>query len=281
MFRRKRPSGSPPSRTAKRVLALIASVLAIAALLWLLPTPVDWTAAAIITIVLNWLIPRLLDELWSAAAQGPPLRASGSRGPIRYYHQSSTPQDYVFEVEPETLPQAPPEWERDRSPWAYGLGAVDAERTEVQIVIEGRDAEGVVVRGLSIHVLEREDPIRGYVLRQIAGDLVDVRYADVDLDAEPPTIALRSGYTEGEGNWDFPIKVTGSSPEVLHIFAGTKKCSCSWTAELSYTYKGEQDTITIDADGEPFRTTSTQNALEYVLLADGSTMRREDFFGTS
>lgn len=281
MYRRKRWPGQSLTRAAKRVLALVASAGAIAALLWLLPTPLNWVLGVVATIVLNWLVPRVLDEIWSSAAQGRPIQASQSRGPIHCYHQSSTPQDFVFDVPPETLPKAPPEWQQDRSPWGYGLGAVDADGTEVQIVIEARDGDAVVVRGLLVHVLERQDPIHGYVLRQIAGDLVDVRYADVDLDADPPVIALGSGHAEGQGNWEFPLKVTGSSPEVLHVFAATRQSFCSWTAELLYTYKGEQGTITIDSNGEPFRTTSTQNAAEYVLLADGSIMKREDLFGSS
>lgn len=264
---------------SKRALYVIASVVAIGVLLWILPTPLNWAVAAVVPIVLNWAVPLLLNAVWKRATGQPPLSTSILKGPIRYEHRSSTPQDFVFESAPETLPPAPPEWEKDRSPWAYDLGAVDADSTEVQIVIEARDEQAVVVRDLRVNVVQRQKPLPGYALRQIAGDLVDVRYAKVDLDGSPPGVTLGSGYTEGEGQWSFPLKVTGSEPEVLHIVATTVECLCAWTADLVYTYKGENGVLKIDDHGVPFQTTSTQNTNEYVLLADGSIISHMDLQG--
>lgn len=267
------------TKKSTRLLSVAASVIVVAALLWILPTPLNWVVAVAATVVLNWAIPRLLDAVLESATDQSPLSASVEKGPIRYEHRSSTPQDFLFGSVPDALPQAPPEWEEDRSPWAYALGAVDADSTEVQIVIEALHDQAVLLRGLRVNVVQREKPLHGHVLRQVAGDLVDVRYADVDLDASPPKMALGSGYTEGQGEWNFPLTVTEDQPEVLHIFATTARYFCSWTADLLYTYKGEDGILRIDDDGVPFRTTSTQNAVEYVLLADGSVVSQRDLQG--
>lgn len=112
--------------------------------------------------------------------------------------------------------------------WKYEMGAVDPWYTEVQIAVQGRDETPVILRGVDVDVVERREPLRGVLIPEPGGDLVDVRYITVDLNPARPKLRLGSCYLQGEGERTF----------------------------LSYTYRGETGSIEINNGGEPFRTTS-------------------------
>lgn len=257
---------------------------------WITNHPWETTIAAAVTAVVVTLATLIVTgaarATFSAFAgivtdQRPVSVAVTRSSVISHEHIASGPKGFVFSEPVEDIAPAPPEWEAERSEWAYSLGAIDASYTEVQIIIQGRDTSPVILQDLRVNVLERREPMVGNLVSGIGGDALDIRFATFNLDSSPPTRTLGSGFIEGEGDWAFPLRVSGTEAEVLHLFVDTTTCDCSWVAELRYVHDGEQRRLTIDDGGEPFRTTSTQNTTEeYVILPDGDIVPAREAFGS-
>jgi hypothetical protein len=53
---------------------------------------------------------------------------------------------------------------------------------------------------------------------------------------------------------NFPYRVSNSDPEVFQITADTSNCDCRWRLYLDWTSEGKSGSLTIDTDGQRFRT---------------------------
>ncbi|MGH2698468.1 MAG: hypothetical protein ACRDJL_04620 [Actinomycetota bacterium] len=160
----------------------------------------------------------------------------------------------------------------ERFEWAKTLGGVDANFTQVKVVVRGTSSGPVILQDLRVNVVDRQPPLEGIYVPPSGGDLVDVRWVNVALDESPPRISGGEGFIPGEGKWNFPLQVTESETEVFYIVAATESCDCRWTAELFYLANGQEESITIDNDGRPFRTTARSNATSSCQSHDGRTL---------
>jgi hypothetical protein len=79
--------------------------------------------------------------------------------------------------------------------------------------------------------------------------------------------------TKDEKPVRFPYKVSQTDPEVFYIAVNTKKCDCTWIAELFWTTRGKNGSTIIDDNGRPFRVTSSGNSASY-YSNDGQTFVR-------
>ena len=92
-----------------------------------------------------------------------------------------------------------------------------------------------------------------------------MRLVEVDLDRKPPRVG-RTHFPETPSDRKdltpvrFPYKVSDVDPEQFVIYASTKTCDCTWTAELHWVDRGRPGITPIDDDGKPFRTIATRNA---------------------
>lgn len=226
------------------------------------------------TIGLQWAVPKALDMVSSGISErvrsNKPVDVAIASGAVTFQRFSSVPRAYVI---PNPIDEIPPPQSVEQAydpAWKYALGGVDANYTEVQIVVQGRGNSPVILQNLEVRVVERKEPLVGTLIQEAGGDLIDVRYINVDLDPARPTLKLGSGPIEGEGAWSFPLSVSGTASEVIHIFASTESCSCSWVAELFYVYRAQAGSVIIDNNGVPFETTSADNVTSsyYVGLGD-------------
>lgn len=238
-----------------RATALWASVIAV--------------AGVVGSFALQWLIPKTLDTIASAirgkARSRKPVDVSVTPNLIEFRRFSLAPRAYVVPLtHSEIVAKAKDQYPYNPydSAWKYEMGGVDAWYTEVQVTIEGRDERPVILQGLEVDVVERRRPLKGVLLQEPGGDLVDVRYVEVDLDSPRPKLGLGSGYLQGEGEWTFPLRVSSTELEVLYIIARTKSYDCAWTARLLFTYRGEARSIEVNNRGKPFRTSSPDGATE-------------------
>jgi hypothetical protein len=244
---------------------------------WIKPTAI---AAMVATAALIWFVEAILDwgsSRLSARSEGTVI-VSTTSSPFSAPRGKSLPPSFVFEAELAEIPPPPPEYEASRWDWGADAGGVDADYTEVSVIVEATTDAAVVILGLDVTVIERRDPAEGILLRSLGGDLIDVRYVSIDLDADPPEVARGSGLLEGEGDWDFPLSVSPSDLEVFHLFASTESCDCLWVADLEYIYRGTEGKVRLDDGGEPFRTTSTQNTDEYLIDPDGNVLPSDEFW---
>ncbi len=149
--------------------------------------------------------------------------------------------------------------------WAHRHGGVEADRTFVRVVIEGKTPLPVVLAGLTIDVTRRAPAPKGVHIAPFGGGPVGVRYFDVDLDADPPHVASVPAEFTNEPAIDFPYRVSQTEPEVLSIAASGAKCDCSWRALLHWVYKGKNGVTVIDDHGRPFRTVSGLRSTLYIV----------------
>lgn len=132
-------------------------------------------------------------------------------------------------------------------------GGVDAISTLLRVVVQGRTPSPVVLHGLRVTVVSRNQPIDGiYVTFQPDLGGIPVRLAIIDLDTQPPTLSFEDGLKGNEER--FPLQVSQEEVEVFDILAVSSDCDCAWYLSLDFESGGKQGSITIDDHGHPFRT---------------------------
>ncbi|MFC9328768.1 helix-turn-helix domain-containing protein [Kitasatospora sp. NPDC057015] len=173
--------------------------------------------------------------------------------------------DYVIDKAPEQVPRPPAP--QDATPWARNQGAVHGGQTLVEISVQGRTDEAVVLEALRVRVVERAAPVKGtvYATGQGCGGDLDPRTFAVNLDLDRPIARSVQG-TEGAPGTPaarMPYRVSSKDPEVLLVDARTVACDCRWYLELDWSSLGRTGTERIDDHGLPFRTSGTKDLPHY------------------
>ncbi|MGY1635410.1 hypothetical protein ACI78V_02000 [Geodermatophilus sp. SYSU D00742] len=208
-------------------------------------------------------------EGWIGERLAPPLTVSAQ-------HLTTGPcaPGWVVPQPPEALGEVPPAYdpaEPDaRLRWIEEHGGVDAGVTTAEVTVQGTSGTAVILTGLRVDVVRREEPLQGTNVAEVCGDAFHARYFSVDLDDEPPDVApsedRRAEVEQGQSPpdpVDFPYTVTESDPELFSIVAWTEACYCEWTATLEWRVGDEEGETTITDDGDPFRVSATTNAPWY------------------
>jgi hypothetical protein len=172
--------------------------------------------------------------------------------------------------------------------WARSNQGVPAKESEgVQVVVATSSHSPIVLTKLVPRVVSRRSaPVTGAEVSacEFCGGDVSVRHALIDLAAQTPTVRLSSG---GE-RIDFPLYVSGESPEVFYMSAwATGKvwdesgeritgspCDCEWVADLYYTRDGHSEVRTIDDNGRPFRVVGTTPQVSNAFIKNGKLHKR-------
>jgi hypothetical protein len=223
-------------------------------------------AAVLAGAILGWAVTYFAPGIfsWVKGVSGQsPIRVRVDNPQVGYLRNAAyLPPGFVI-PRPINELDAPPESYRleDRYKWAYTRGGVDANTTEYDIVVQGRSASPVIIEGVRVNVLSRRPPVQGVHIRDQGGDLVDVRALSIDLDKDPPELSLQDGY-EGK-KWNFPLQVSETEIEYIHVFAGTEKYDVEWTVSLDYSANDKRYSMIIDNGGKPFRTTSAKGLRTY------------------
>jgi hypothetical protein len=206
-------------------------------------------------------MPQASPSSTESASSQPPLRAEAF--PFEVLHFTPPAPTVVLPLTPDKVPSSPAtagEGARDFLAWARSLGGADAQQTGVSFVLRSDQTAPVIVTNVRIVVQQRNPAMRGTWLRPGgAGGLIN-RVMEVNLDRDPPTVK-RIAY-EDNATWSFPLKVSQPDPELFTIIATAKNSFCLWKVEVDYLIDGEQHTLTVDDDGQPFRTTGVKNAID-------------------
>jgi hypothetical protein len=143
--------------------------------------------------------------------------------------------------------------------WARQRDAATAGPAMIMVTVTGHDERPVTITDLTFSTTVQEDaPATGTTVANECGDQTIARYARVDLDQSPPQIVDSSSTEISVGDMStsplaFPYEVTSTENENLLLIAETQGY-VEWTASLTWSNGVDSGVLTIDDDGEPFRT---------------------------
>nr|BFD94242.1 hypothetical protein KitaXyl93_56020 [Kitasatospora sp. Xyl93] len=151
--------------------------------------------------------------------------------------------------------------------WAAAQHAVPAGHLRLQLTAQGSSTTPVVLLGANVRVVSTQPAPKWNAYTPGAGcggELTPASFS-VDLDAAQPR-ALPAPGREGTRKTpptDFPYRVSNSDPQVIEVDATTRASDVSWYLDLVWSSGGQQDTMTVDDHGRPFRTAGLQGAPGY------------------
>ncbi|MEC4016988.1 helix-turn-helix domain-containing protein [Streptomyces sp. H27-D2] len=170
--------------------------------------------------------------------------------------QDRCSQFYLLDQAPSAVP--PPPAEQDTRAWARALHGVPGGAMQMELAVQGRTDQAVVLRALYIRVVGSTAPLKGaaYSMGGGCGGGLTPASFDVDLDAGRPLARAVAGEQEGRRipPTTFPYKVSATDPEVLNVYAHTDGHTVSWYLELEWSTGDRHGTVRVDDHGKPFRT---------------------------
>lgn len=196
-----------------------------------------------------------------------PLSVVATINPVEQLRALGVDPTYIFDVPVDSLPPLPSGYDADPeigAKWAYDGGGVDADGTYVGLVIQGRDAKSVVLTDVRIKVVRRDPPPANVAVSlRPRAEVIDGRSASVDLDQSVPGLDEMFNFTGNKEAWSFPLRVSETAVEVIHLWVHTTECDCRWGIELHFAADGRAGTIEINNNGVPFRTVASTNSTRY------------------
>jgi hypothetical protein len=213
----------------------------------------------------------------STSATSPAAESSPSPSPVESNPAEVTATATYYRDECSSFLLPKPVSELGASPpretlgeWARSNGGVTSENfgpatggtQRIMVTIAGGAATPVTITDLTFEAVERGPAIIGPVVSNQCGDETVARYAEIDLDRNPPAIISSSATPVSVGAdlevepIKFPYLVSESETETLLLIASTHNY-VAWRARLSWSNGTTSGTYTVDDDGDPFRVSSS------------------------
>lgn len=197
---------------------------------------------------------------------GVPLSATISS----YNWEEPCGQHYVLDQKPDDVP--PPPAPQDTRGWARALGGVDGGSMLLELTVQGKSGQAVVLKGLHVRTLSRKVPLAwsAYSMGDGCGSGITPQSFDIDLDDSRPTLTPVAGQ-QGDVRVppkNFPFQVSSTDVEVFDLNAHVEGHDVSWYLELEWSSGGRKGTLRIDDGGKPFRTSSIQARPKYTYRYD-------------
>ncbi|MFC9756824.1 helix-turn-helix domain-containing protein [Streptomyces sp. NPDC056921] len=197
---------------------------------------------------------------------GVPLSATISS----YNWEEPCGQHYVLDQKPEDVP--PPPSPQGTRGWAKALGGVDGGSMQLELTVQGKSGQAVVLNGLHVRTLSRKAPLAwsAYSMGEGCGSGVTPQSFDIDLDDSRPDLTPVAGQKGDERvpPKDFPFRVSSTDVEVLDLQVHVEGHDVSWYLDLEWSSGGRTGMLRIDDGGKPFRTSSIQARPKYMYRYD-------------
>ncbi|MET8742257.1 helix-turn-helix transcriptional regulator [Streptomyces sp. NPDC004728] len=197
---------------------------------------------------------------------GVPLSATISS----YNWEEPCGQHYVLDQKPEDVP--PPPSPQGTRGWAKALGGVDGGSMQLELTVQGKSGQAVVLNGLHVRTLSRKAPLAwsAYSMGEGCGSGVIPQSFDIDLDDSRPDLTPVAGQKGDERvpPKDFPFRVSSTDVEVLDLQVHVEGHDVSWYLDLEWSSGGRTGMLRIDDGGKPFRTSSIQARPKYMYRYD-------------
>ncbi|WP_207892396.1 helix-turn-helix domain-containing protein [Streptacidiphilus pinicola] len=184
-------------------------------------------------------------------------------------------QWFLMSQQPGKVPP-PPSLEQTNA-WASALGGVPGGHLRLQLTVQGRPGQPVVLHALYVHVVSSRPAASGiaYTAGSGCGGGLDPASFAVDLDATVPRTKPVAGYvgsSETSTLSNFPYQVSSGDAQVLNVDAGTVGQDVSWYLGLAWSSGDRSGVLPIDDHGRPFRTVGLQGDPAYFY--DGTAWSR-------
>ncbi len=148
-----------------------------------------------------------------------------------------------------------------RHQWARSLGGMDVEATLARITISSSPGNQVQVVGVErVPMGDRRNPATGTLLACPGrGAVVPVRHLNLNLDTNGDE------FYDGVSAEPVPLNlsVPGGTTETIDLLATTQQYDWMYEVKLKLRVNGDDTEVTIDDNGEPFRTSARFNAKRY------------------
>jgi hypothetical protein len=204
---------------------------------------------AALTAAAGWGATQFLSDWRSGIEARDPLAISVEENPARIGGFSDLPILGLIPGEVQTTGSPGPGCDGFRA-WVESNSGVDAQSTKLQIVVQGKVPEPVLLSSMRVKVLEHSRPITGIPVECPPAAQVEYRAIAIDLDAVPPRVTYQSGKE------DFGFTVAEGETEAFTVIATTTKGYYEWLIELDVVVEGDERTLEIGAPDNPFKTTA-------------------------
>lgn len=178
-------------------------------------------------------------------------------------------QDFLVNRKASEVPEQPAA--QDAAGWVGDLGAVPAGRQLIEVTVQGTGDETVVLQDMNVRVQSTSAPLawNNFQMATGCGGDVDPKSFSIDLDDGSPHVKPQSGQR------DFPYKVSEKDPEVFFIIANTDLHDVRWYLELEWSSGKRHNSLRIDDQGKPFRTSGKKGRPTYGWPPGGSKWDRQ------
>lgn len=171
------------------------------------------------------------------------------------------------------------DWEAFRS----SNGGRVADESVVQVSIQGESSRTVTLTGIHFTADRRPRP-PGAIFLQPCGDAIHGRYVVADLDRQPvevsgtaddpkavldPVNPVSGAAGSSFKPISFPWTVSVTDPLLLQVVASTKRCSCTWRAEIAWSSGEQTGVIPIDSDGSGYTVVGSLGARAFSNTGSG------------
>jgi hypothetical protein len=166
----------------------------------------------------------------------------------------------------------------DEDPGAFG--AVVASPIILSITMTGPTDHAIIIKDLKFKVLDRQPIITPqHVHLNMFGDCgtgITTQYGMVDLDSEAPYWVDASDWPQeyrpgGRTRLEplrFPYRLHANDPEDFEVIVYTRKCVCTWSAEIRWVDGSKTGTTVVAGDKDaPFRLAGTEG-MRRILWTD-------------
>lgn len=177
-----------------------------------------------------------------------------------------TPYFYWLPVaDPARLSTPPPDC-RDRRPWAFSQGGADADESRVAFTLRGSRAGEVSLEAMRVEVESRTPAVGGVVAAcPVGGGTAEIHGLEVDLDRETVRFV--------DAGESVPARITleEGETEAFDLYATTAKQGevVKWRLVLTVVDGENREPVTIDDEGETFRTVGTAGTPMVVWRSGG------------
>jgi hypothetical protein len=214
------------------------------------------------TAAIGWAVVKALDGGARVIDPKPPVTVYVETDPAKVFagHPEWQTYDFVSPASESDFGRPPArcrEW-RTRARRADG---VDADETHAHAYLQGTPGAAVVIDGIEVEILRRRPPIRGTSAHCPAGGAVgNPRLIDVDLDADPPEVLYAEAGDDYPARRRLNFTLTDAESDTFRLRAHTTRCDCTWRARVQMVVNDQRMQLTLDEDGEPFRTSASAAA---------------------
>ncbi|WP_328318965.1 helix-turn-helix domain-containing protein [Streptomyces sp. NBC_00388] len=182
-----------------------------------------------------------------------------------YVWDSPCSQRYLVDRPATKMP--PPASEQDAANWAGALGGVSSGNARIELSVQGKTSDAVVLQALHVRIVGRHAPLAwaSYAMGDGCGGGLTPAGFDVNLDTGTPLAQPTAG-VQGDRKvpaTDFPYRVSADDPQVLEVNAHTDAHDVSWYLELQWSSGSRHGTLRLDDHGRPFRASSEKGRPHY------------------